>query len=70
MQMIDETKNENWGGAGFLACAFLGLTVIWATGCAGGKVFVGYERTDAIQETRSTIDKPLSCIFTNCKEGK
>ena len=33
MQMIDETKKENWGGAGFLACALLGLSLIWATGC-------------------------------------
>jgi hypothetical protein len=62
MQMIDESKDENWGGSIVIA-----LFLIWAvSGCASMEAYVGVRRSDTSTETRSAVDKPLRCFFTDC----
>jgi len=47
-----------------------GLGVMFLTGCAG-RVYVGWEPTDAVTETRSmTLGKTLYCRVFICDETK
>lgn len=67
---IERTRQEAGGMVAMLFLAAVIFGGLALSGCAGGKVFVGFERTDEIQETRRTIDKPLSCLFSDCRGSK
>lgn len=67
MQMIDETREENWGG-GIVIALFLIFVAVNFSAC--GEIYVGHRRIDSYERSERMIDKPLICNFTNCKEGK
>ena len=67
---IDRTRQEAGGLVAMLfvaAVIFAGLTM---GGCASMEAYVGVRRSDTSTETRSAVDKPLKCFFTDCNGGK
>lgn len=53
----------------------IGIVIFIAALCSGpigcmGRVYLGIERHDTVSNTQTATDKPLACLFTDCKGGK
>lgn len=47
-----------------------GLLVVYLTGCAGGRIYMGYETIDQLQESRSMTKSPWEwhCLLGGCAD--
>ena len=71
MQMIKDeiryTKEELAGGTGLGMVVLIGIVVmLMMTGCAGAGFRTEIYRIDQRQESVSTINQPIKCLFTEC----
>lgn len=41
-------------------------TLISASGCSGGRAYIGYERVDTYERTERMEPKPWKCLFVEC----
>lgn len=71
MQMIKDeiryTKAELAGGTGLGMVVLLGaVALLCFSGCAGAGFRTEIYRIDQRQESVSTINQPIKCLFTEC----
>lgn len=73
MQTI-EVKRERKGDNVATAMMFLGLimyAMIFFTGCTGGRLYIGFERHDFVENAQKATDGNFLCgVMGYCREGE